>query len=152
MTVSPISKKGDASVAQPAGAGHAARSGGVLSQRTLSEIVERLSRPNLSPRRTARSFIRHAVLAPALLWRTAGAEPGEPIRAQLVNVSRGGVGLLAGTPFEVDQSFLFEMTLEGVGHIQWRCMARWSIPTEDGIHRIGAMLTDIDIGHTSLDP
>ena len=60
--------------------------------------------------------------------------------------------MLAGTPFEVDQSFLFEMTLEGVGHIQWRCVARWSIPREDGIHRIGAMLTDIDIGHTSLDP
>lgn len=119
---------------------------GRLDADTLGEIVERLSQPHVSPRRTIRSSVRHAVLAPALVWRALRSESAEPVRAQLVNLSQGGVGLLAGRPFEVGEPFLFEMTLEGIGHVQWQCLVRWCIPTDDGIQRIGAVFTDTQVG------
>lgn len=115
----------------------------VLGPARVAAIVGALSKKAEGMWRTQRSAVRHAVLCRGLIWPEGERGGGDAIRAQLVDLSCGGVGLLSGAAFEPCERLVFEMTVEGVGPVQWTCRVRWCERTADGIHRVGAQFVDV---------
>ncbi len=109
----------------------------------VASIVQALAQPGSTLWRTQRTALRYGVLCPALIWPVPDAADAQPIRAQLVDISTGGIGLLAGSKLEPDEPIVFETTIEGCGPVQWRCRLRWCVTTEDGTCRLGAQFTDV---------
>ncbi len=113
-----------------------------LSASQVETIVGLLSAQRGGLRSTQRRDVRSAVLCPVLVWSVTDDPISEPIHAQLINLSAGGVGLLCGMTIAPYERIVIEMILKDVGHIQWKCSVRWCEESADGIRRIGAQLVD----------
>lgn len=124
-------------------AGSAEPTGGALDPSQVDAIVRVLGAPGATLWRTQRGAARHAVLNQALIWRIGDDADSEPLRAQLANLSTTGIGLLIGMPLSPTERLTFEMTLEEIGHVQWKCRVRWCEASSDGIYRVGARFIDI---------
>lgn len=119
-----------------------------MATERIDALVGALAHTGSGLWRTQRSAVRSAVLCRALIWPDADERVREAVRVQLVNLSTGGMGLLAGVRFDTCARLVFETTVERIGFIQWRGRVRWCERMRDGIFRIGVQFVDVD-GATS---
>jgi PilZ domain-containing protein len=115
--------------------------GGIRSP-LFEQMLAALEKPGSGAWATQRSSMRHAILAPVLLWRSDDRSDANVIRAQIVNMSVGGLGLLLGESLVVGERVVLELSLDGVGLVWWRLEACWLEERDDGLFHAGFRIAE----------